>query len=353
VGGVNSPRGFESHPLRYPAPERRLGLLDGAAPIRLLGRIKISMPGRAAQAMLKRLIILMLIVVGTVFAASTAASAEAPPEEEGSTPTNPRPSPSGLVVRSSNGYLLTVESARGHRVEVEASGPDGSVTYTAPGSVSDSGIHANFGRYGRIDMRWVPNGRVRRVRLECRFRGVLTHFNDAGAYVGTLRFRGGGGFTSLTAHRVAWSRSWYSAARACGYSVSTAEPGAGIVIEAGQRGHISTPVHLFVYKPYQGGKVEYSAHSEGKTGRIKIARHAFAEGGTHSLTAAGEYPSVTATISPPAPFYGTATFKPSGPEKGTLTGTVGVEFPDHTKVDLAGEGFEAALRLESINIIPG
>jgi len=36
-----------------------------------------------------------------------------------------------------------------------------------------------------------------------------------------------------------------------------------------------------------------------------------------------------------------------------LTGDLGVEFPDHTKVDLAGDGFEAALRLESINVIPG
>jgi hypothetical protein len=34
-------------------------------------------------------------------------------------------------------------------------------------------------------------------------------------------------------------------------------------------------------------------------------------------------------------------------------GTVGVEFPDHTKVALAGEDFEADLRQESINIIPG
>jgi hypothetical protein len=304
--------------------------------------------------MLKRLTILVVLLVGMVLSSPPGAYAEAPPEEEvGTAATDPYASPFGLTVRSSNGYYLSVNSARGHRVEVEASGPDGSITYTAPGIVSDTGIHANLGKYGQIDMHWVPNGRVRRVRLKCRVRGVLTHFYDAGAYVGTLRFRGGGGFTSVTAHRVAWKRSWYSAAYACGYSLSTGEPGAGIVIEAGERGHISIPVHLFVYKPHRGAKVEYSAHSDQKTGRIKIKRHAFADGGTHSLTAAGEYPSVTATISPPAPFYGTATFEPSGPEKGTLTGTVGVEFPDHTKVALAGKDFEADLRQESIDIIPG
>ena len=304
--------------------------------------------------MLKRLIILMLIVVGTVSAASTAASAEAAPEEEsGSTAANPYTSPSGLAVRSSNGYWLTVNSARGHRVEVEASGPNGSVTYTTRGSITDTGIHANLGKYGRIDMQWVPNGNVREVRVKCHYKGIKKHFYDAGSYVGTLRFRGGSSFTSVDLHRVAWRRSWYSALGACGYSLGTGEPGAGIVIEAGERGHISTPVHFFVYKPHRGAKVEYSAHSDQTTGGIKITRHAFAEGGTHSLTAAGEYPSVTATISPPAPFYGTATFEPSGPEKGTLTGTVGVEFPDHTKVALAGKDFEADLRQESINIIPG
>jgi hypothetical protein len=316
--------------------------------------IKSLRPGIFAQAMLKRLTILVLIMVGTVSAASTAAAAEAAPEEEaGSTPANPYISPSGLVVRSSNGYWLAVNSVRGHRVKFEASGADGSVTYTARGSVTDPGIHANLGKYGRIDMRWVPNGNVREVRLKCHYKGVKTHFYDAGSYVGTLRFRGGGGFTSVTAHRVAWKRSWYWAAYACGYSLSTGEPGAGIVIEAGKRGHISTPVHFFVYKPHRGAEVEYSAHSEQKIGRIMISRHAFVDGGTHSLTAAGEYPSITAAISPPAPFYGTAAFEPSGPEKGTLTGTVGVEFPDHMKVALAGEDFEADLRQESINIIPG
>lgn len=304
--------------------------------------------------MLKRLTILVLLLVGMVLSSSPGAYAAAPPEEEvGTTATDPYASPFGLTVRSSNGYYLSVNSARGHRVEVEASGPDGSITYTAPGIVTDGGIHANLGKYGQIDMHWVPNGRVREVREKCHYKGVKKHFYDAGSYVGVLRFRGGGGFTSVHLHRVAWRRSWYSALGACGYSLSTGEPGAGIVIEAGERGHISTPVHFFVYKPHRGAKVEYSAHSNQKTGRITITRHAFVDGGTHSLTAAGEYPSVTATISPPAPFYGTATFEPSGPEKGTLTGTVGVEFPDHTKVALAGKDFEADLRQESINIIPG
>jgi hypothetical protein len=305
--------------------------------------------------MLKRLTILVLILVGMVLASSPGARAEAPPEEEvGTTASDPYASPFGLAVRSSNGYSLSVNTtAKVHRVEVEAAGPAGSVTYTAPGSISDAGIHANLGAYGRVDMHWVPNGRVREVRLKCRSKGVITHFYDAGSYEGTLRFRGGGGFTSVNMHRVAWRRSWYSAAYACGFSLSTGEPGAGVVIEAGERGHISTPVHFLVYRPHRGAKVEYSAHSDQKTGRIKITRHAFADGGTHSLTVAAANGTTTATIAPPGPFYGAATFERASGSKGTLTGELGVEFPDHTKVALAGKGFEAALRLESINFIPG
>ncbi len=313
--------------------------------------------------MMKRLISLAslaLIVAVTALAPSVAAAAGAPPREElspeeeaGTTPASPFPSPSGLAIRSSNGYWLLVNSAEGHRVKVEAEGPTGSVAYTVPGSITDGGIHANLGKYGRVNLRWVPNGRVREVRVKCHTKGVRKHFYDAGSYVGTLRFRGGGGFTSVKRHRIAWRRSWYSALGACGYFLSTGEPGAGLVIDAGERGHMSSPVGFSVYRPHVGAKVSYGAHLDETEGRIEITRRAEAEGGTHSLTAAGEYPSVSATFSPPAPFYGTAMFEPSGPEKGTLTGDLGVEFPDHTKVAMPGKGFEAVLRQESINIHPG
>jgi hypothetical protein len=59
------------------------------------------------------------------------------------------------------------------------------------------------------------------------------------------------------------------------------------------------------------------------------------------------------SVSPGAPFYGGATFKRVRGSKGAFTGKLGVEFADHTKVELAGKGFEARLRLESINIHPG
>jgi hypothetical protein len=316
--------------------------------------------------MLKRLTILAVTASGVFFAFAAAASAEArtaevpAAEQVGSTAADPFTSPSGLVVRSSHGYWLTIDAAKGHRVQLEAEGADGSVTYSVPGTDSAAGIHAKLGKYGRIDMRWVPSGRVREVRLQCHYRGVKKHYYDTGSYVGTLRFEGGGGFTSATVHRVAWHRSWYSpSVYSCGYSLSTGEPGAGVVINAGERGHMSTPVHFSAYRAHKGAKVEYSARSEETEGPVKITRHAYAERGSDSLTLTAANGKPTATVRPPAPFYGAATFEGAptlehtNGSKGTLTGELGVEFPDATKARLAGEGFEAELREESISITPG
>jgi hypothetical protein len=302
--------------------------------------------------MLKRLTILALIVVGAVLSLSAEASGVPTPEEEevGHTAAKPHKSPFGLSVRASNGYWVTVNSAKGGRVGVEASGADGSITYSAPGVVSETGIHADLGKYGQIDMEWVPSGRVREIRTKCHYKGIKQRFYDTGSYVGTLRFKGGGGFTSVNLGRVPWRRSWYSGLGPCGYSLSTAEPGAGVVINAGRRGHISAPVHFTVYQPHRGAKVEYSARSETVKGGIKIDRSAYAEGGPHSLTLTAANGRTTATIRPQAPFYGGATFGRVRGAKGTFTGKLGAEFPDHTKVNLAGRGFEARLRLESINI---
>ena len=305
--------------------------------------------------MLERLTIVAVIISGAFFAFSAAASAEVAAEEEaGTSAANPYTSPLGLAIRSSNGYWLTVNSAaKGKKVKVEASGADGSVTYTVPGIVSETEIHADLGNYGRIDMQWVPDGQVQELGQKCHWKGVIKHFYDVGAYVGTLEFRGGGGFSSVDAERVAWSRTWYPARDACGYSLSTAEPGAGAVINAGRRGHFKTPVHFTLYRDHLGAKVQYSAHLDQEKGRVKIRREAFAEGGTHSLKFTVANGTTRATINPPAPFYGGATFERAGGPKGAFPGNLGVEFPDHTKADLAGKAFEAALRFESINVHPG
>lgn len=294
-----------------------------------------------------RLLACLLLVLS--FLASTAPDAFAQEDdaaEVGLTHDDPQPSPLGLAVRGTNGDEVVVQAVaprdgNGPRVWVTARGKNGSVKYSAPADLSDEGIRSNLSRYGRIDLRWVPNGRVREVRVRCRSAGLFRKFFDAGAYVGSLRFKAGGGFTHLHLHRVAWRRSWYGVWNTCPLGVSEGYPGPGVIFEAGRRGNIFSPIHMFVVKPEAGARVSYNLRDFRIEHGIKITRSAFVSGGSKTLTVASDW--ATGQIRPPAPFYGTATFERIKKAKGRLTGDLGVEFLDHTKIGLTGEGFEAVM----------
>jgi hypothetical protein len=290
---------------------------------------------------------LLLMVIFSSITAPEAFAQEDVAAEVGLTHEDPRPSPLGLAVRGINGDEVVVQAVaptdgNGPRIWVTATGKNGSVKYSAPADLSHEGIRSNLGRYGRIDLGWVPNGRVREVRVRCRSVGLSKKFFDAGAYVGTFRFRAGGGFTSVHLHRVAWRRSWYGIGNSCprGF-ISEGYPGPGVILEAGRRGNIFSPIHMFVVKPEAGARVSYNLSDFRIEHGIKITRSAFVSGGTKTLTVASGW--ATAHISPPAPFYGTASFERVKKAKGRLTGDLGVEFLDHTKLRLTGGRFEALL----------
>jgi hypothetical protein len=290
----------------------------------------------------------LAVISALALAFAPAASARNAVEGEvGLSHDDPRPSPLGLAVRGTNGDEVVVQAVaptdgNGPRVWVTATGTNGSVKYSAPADLSHEGIRSNLGRYGRINLRWVPNGRVREVRMRCRSAGLYERFFDAGAYVGAFRFRGGGGFTNLHLHRVAWRRSWYGVGNTCprGF-ISEGYPGPGAILEAGRRGNIFFPIHMFVVKPEAGARVSYNLSDFRIEHGIKITRSAFVSGGTMTLIVASDW--ATGQISPPAPFFGTGVFERTEHAKGTWTGDLGVEFPDSTKLKLAGDAFEATL----------
>ena len=62
--------------------------------------------------------------------------------------------------------------------------------------------------------------------------------------------------------------------------------------------------------------------------------------GLFSLTAPDGTPT-EATVKPPAPFSGTATFKLESPTTASWTGDLSVELPTLGTVDLAEPGFQA------------
>lgn len=262
----------------------------------------------------------------------------------GSTHDNPAPSPDGFYLRGSNGdgfaVNVTPDLVGGHAgtVRVEAGELGDGVSYSARGNLAGEGIRVDLGRFGRIDLRWKPNGQVKERHGKC---GHFPHdvFFDDGSYVGTVRLRGGDGFTAATAHRIRWSRSWYSSSSGCPFAVSEGFPGPGAILEVGQGEHRVHPVELFVVQNGPGAEVLYQASQSEKIGRISVSRHVTVAGGPKTITVGPGFQ--TGEVSPPAPFSGTGRFERTEHARGTWLGDLSVEFPDHTTVPLAGKSFEA------------
>jgi hypothetical protein len=268
-----------------------------------------------------------------------------PSPEPGQTRSNPYPSPRGLRLRGTGGFeavIVAVPSFGGEhaRTSVEIGDSEGIVKYTVPGNLAGEGIHANFGRYGRVDLRWVPNGGVRAVPSTCE--GFRTrYFFSTGSYVGSVRFRGGSGFTKITARRVAWRRSWYPKDYGCPLRISEGQPGPGTILEVEGWVKRTRPIRIDAIQEQAGARVEYQAGQFEQAGRMAIARYAFAFAGSKTLSVSPDFS--TGEISPPAPFSGTGRFERIERARGTWRGDLSVEFLDHTNTRLAGGSFEATL----------
>jgi hypothetical protein len=280
-----------------------------------------------------------LALVGLLSTAGTAAAAPVRGVSEDAIS-----SPQALVLHGSHGYGITVDAypggrGRGARVVVLVEGRRSFLRYTAPASLAGEGIHANLGRFGRIDLRWVPDGRVGEVTLACHGHAPRRTFRfDRGAYVGTLRFRGGGGFTAVRAHRVAWQPSWYRSYDTCRREGGEYTPGPGKILQADIGVHDPT-VRFFAYQPRCGAPVDYEAFDRERVGRIGIDRSTWTHGGAPTLSSASDFS--TATIEPPAPFSGTASFDRAKGAGGTWTGDLIVKFPDGSVAPMAGSAFTA------------
>jgi hypothetical protein len=254
-------------------------------------------------------------------------------------------SPQAMVLHGTHGYGITVDAypssrRRGARVVVSVVGARSFLSYTAPASLAGEGIHANLGRFGRIAMRWEPDGRLGEVDIACDGHEPRRRFLvDRGAYVGTLRFRGGSGFTAVRAHRVEWRPSWYRDYSTCPRQGDGYVPGPGKILES-ELGIRDPGVRFFAYQPKRGEPVEYAAYDREAVRPVKIERTILVHGGPRSLTSSPDFAS--ATLEPPAPFAGTATYERSKGANGTLSGDLSVTFPDGTVASLAGSPFTAS-----------
>lgn len=246
--------------------------------------------------------------------------------------------------------------AEGFPVRVSVSDNDGEVNatlmlsrgprvarYSAPATVTADRVTARFGSLGELDFRIVPR---RTGDSDC-----IGAEEGKAVFEGTFDFTGENGYVHIEADRAEGSFQVYPAPKVCPpgrsawrgvpYTPTYSEEGATLQARAGSRA--------------KGRIREVMVFDEGQRRRYKVALFALLFEAREGMTVArGVQLAVgarafrwnlekgTATLRPPAPFTGSATFTRHGHDgHGTWNGSLGMPIFGGEPVELAGGEFRA------------
>jgi hypothetical protein len=270
-----------------------------------------------------------LAVAGTAFAAA-AANADV-------VGTN-----AAFRLRGSHGYSIQVlgyskrADGRGSVLILVGTGRSGA-TYLAPANVTDSHVESDLGKLGRISVQFVPTGAVEQESSPCGDDYVQF---EAGAYQGTIEFRGEEDYTAASATRVRAEIKPFLGLVCFGHgegeTIGSGLPGAGLKVRSASRDLV-----LKVNKNRPGARVTYRAELRERRDKIGIVRSV--EGAARSGAFVFSHGLSTAILDPPMPFSGAASFHRNAAVPNRWTGSLAIDFPGRSHVPLTGPGLKATL----------
>jgi hypothetical protein len=247
-------------------------------------------------------------------------------------------------VKASNGYRILVlagsERADGRTdVAIFVGRRDGGALYLVPATVTPTRFEADLGALGRISLEIVPTGAKRILHPRCGGDPVTV---EPDVYRGTFEFRGEEEFTEATASRIQeYSRFFVDFG--CGGSFTGESsgphlPGARLRAVAG-RGRHRTSLQVNQNRP--GSRTLFEAKVVETHGPIEIERSVAGR----APSSAFDYNPLlrTATVAPPAPFSGRATFRRHAPGPDRWSGNLTVDFPGRSGVPLVRPGSRLTL----------
>jgi hypothetical protein len=289
---------------------------------------------------------LMVSVASAALADSGGASAGQPPRH----PVEVEPR---FQFMGTHGYRLLV-SARAATVTIgvthksSTSHSGSSTTYVARGTAGPNGIHANFRKFGKVDVKFHPTAEaVRGLPPDC-FGGTTGAATIPGYFTGTVDFEGQGGYTVGHSRRVKGEvvlPPTEQCPLVAGGTNPLVEDPAAELPPAKTRMTLSalnkagTGGLLFVAR--RAGKTGFYAERFGTVGRIGLLSYDYALGPRSSFTSD---PQVSfGKVEPPKPFVGSATLKRGPHGKRAWTGDLEAIFPGGEAVPLTGTDFHTTL----------
>jgi hypothetical protein len=247
---------------------------------------------------------------------------------------------STIRTHGSNGYSITVVGNNqpypfgvpGNFVGITTHKGHAYASYNTGGKSTAKHIKADWGDFGKVDLRFHPKDSVNPPLPGPKCHG--RYKRTTGVWKGTIKFKGENGYTKV--------------------SVNSAEGNHtinGVTCPGGGKTHKHVHLHAqtsdFSFtsgaqfdadvRKKPGAKPEFSVFAAGTVGSVSIARTAAVHGKQSQFSYNGSY--TQATVKPPAPFSGTGTFgTPS-----FWTGSLKVDLPGAPNTPLTGPTWSASL----------
>lgn len=230
-------------------------------------------------------------------------------------------------IPATNGYRAIVFWLTGRhggpdKVGVFAWDATASTSYIGPGHVGAGRVRASLGPYGTIDVAFERHG-VRRVASLCE-QGA--HQFVDGVYEGVVEFEGDEGFTTSIDPELEAEPLFHDPWE-CSGGASTFGGGPGVYLRV-----YSRYGETVVVQNVPGGSVRYQAFTAGRRGRIEIGRAAEVIGPASGFHWSPDLKR--ATVSPPPPFRGTATYRALGDKVTHWEGNLHVDFAGYADYPL-------------------
>lgn len=259
---------------------------------------------------------------------------------------------SSFDLRGSNGYAIHVFGISPNKVWILVEKEAASAAYLWRGRVTERAIEARLGKFGRMSLRLQPGARseVEREQRGCRGRPGVRH---EGRFGGVFRFRGEQGFTSVDVEgaRATVFRSFRLVCKRGREGEPRYERPPTSSLSAVSSRYPRAPwFSVFKLEPTLKPAfasledAQYTAHTTEPRPGLGVVRSASATAPpeTFAVSPRGATP-VTATVAPPAPFSGTATYERTPGGKGTWSGDLAVELPGRGTLPLTDSSYRAEL----------
>lgn len=256
----------------------------------------------------------------------------------------------GFSARGSNGFSVHFDISRRFAtlstVKLDSLKSVVGVTYEARGRMSAEHIHVRFGNRGRISIVFKPNGKVIRKDppRRCRGKPRATAF---GAFVGTIRFRGEHGYTAIDRSSARGtlrsSPRWRCKRDKPPPSRHVKEPEFELptVLDA-RSARSDIMFSALATRPLEErGSTSFVVASNARQGSMRVSRFAFVSAKESAFVF--DEALDTATVTPPSPFAGTATFQRNSAGSARWSGSLSVSLPGVGNIPLVGRDYRTRL----------